>query len=299
MAAASTYSRGLPKQLWAKSARPFTRPGASNSFLRVSCACFANNHHQTLRNSFSDLAARFKQARNYATTAAKPVRKPKTATRRTTGTKKAGPKKAAAKKGGVRKAKKKVIKKAKAKKPKVKKEPSKTALLQKARKARAELRSVALLDKPKQLPATAYTLLVVSEGKGSSVGVAATASSASAKYRSLSAEEREVRTTIPFETIPTDLYSSVLITKRTQMRRRMRRNTRNGFKATHLLKSRRRTMPADSLPHKQELLVKRPSIDKSKTTDLSSGHEIPTRSFSAIVMPLEISKGFRLPKAAG
>jgi len=58
-------------------------------------------------------------------------------------------------------------------------------------------------------------------------------------------------------------------------------------------------MPADSLPHKQELLVKRPSIDKSKTTDLSSGHEIPTRSFSAIVMPLEISKGFRLPKAAG
>lgn len=193
MAAAPTYSRGLSKQLWAKSVQPFTRPGPSNPFLRVSCACFANNRHQILRNTFSELAARFKQARTYATSAAKPARKPRATARRSTRTKRATPKKPAAKKKGVRKSKKKVVKKPKAKKPRVKKAPSKTAIAQKARAARAELRNAALLDKPKQLPATAYTLLVVAESKGSHGSVTATASSVSTKYRNLSPEEREVR----------------------------------------------------------------------------------------------------------
>ncbi|KEF56053.1 uncharacterized protein A1O9_07634 [Exophiala aquamarina CBS 119918] len=190
MAAAPTYSRGLSK-LWANSARPFTRPGPSNSYLRVSCACFTNNHHQTLRNGFSELTARFKQARTYATTAAKPARKSRAASRSTTGTKRAGPKKPAAKKQGVRKSKKKVATKPKAKKPRVKKAPTKTAVAQKARAARVELRNAALLDKPKQLPATAYTLLLVAESKGSHGSIAASANSVSTKYRNLSPEERE------------------------------------------------------------------------------------------------------------
>lgn len=192
MAAALPYSRSLSQQLWAKATGSFTRPGRYNSLLRVSCTCSANNQYHTLRNSDSSLINRFKQARTYATAAAKSTRKPKVATRRTAGAKKATPKKPVAKKA-VRKPKKKAVKKTKPKKPIVKKAPSKTALAQKARTARVELRSAALLEKPKQLPSTAYTVLLVTESKGSKGNVTAAASSISAKYRNLSPEEREVR----------------------------------------------------------------------------------------------------------
>lgn len=199
MAATLPYSRSLSQQLWFRSTRPFTRPGHSNALLRVSCPCSGHSYSQISHNGYSDLVSRSKQARAYATTVTRTARKTKEASGRTTAVRKTTVKKSAKKpaaKKAVKKPKKKKATKPKPKKPRVRKAPTKTALAQKARLAHAELRATALLDRPKQLPATAYALIVSSESKGTHDGVREFAARSSAKYKALSAEEREVR--VPF-----------------------------------------------------------------------------------------------------
>lgn len=265
MAAALPYSRSLAQQLWYRSTRPFTRPGHSNSLLRVSCPCSGHNYSQISHNSYSDLLSRSKQARTYATAAAKTTRKPRATSGRTRAAAKTTTTKRSAKKPAAKKTVKKPKKKAAAKKPKpkkirVKKVPSKTALAQKARLARADLRKAALLDQPKRLPATAYTLLLVAEAKSSKGAIPAAATNTSAKYKALSAEEREVR--IPHhaqELLFLTLSPSVSITKQTRMQKRMHLPTRNGFNPTPLWRSKRRTTLADSLPQRQKLLDRKPT----------------------------------------
>ncbi|KAK5054619.1 hypothetical protein LTR84_001510 [Exophiala bonariae] len=196
MTTAIPYSRSLAQQLWYRSTRPFTRPGHSNSLLRVSCTCSGQNYSQISHNSYSTHLSGSKQGRTYATAAAKTTRKPKAASVRTAATKKTTTTKRSTKKPTAKNAVRKPKKKAAAKKPKpkkirVKKAPTKTALAQKARLARADLRQAALLDQPKQLPATAFTLLLVNEAKSAKGAVSAAAKTSSAKYKALSAEDRE------------------------------------------------------------------------------------------------------------
>lgn len=255
MAATLPYSRSLSQQLWFRSTRPFTRPGHSNALLRVSCPCSGHSYSQISHNGYSDLVSRSKQARAYATTVTRTARKTKEASGRTTAVRKTTVKKSAKKpaaKKAVKKPKKKKATKPKPKKPRVRKAPTKTALAQKARLAHAELRATALLDRPKQLPATAYALIVSSESKGTHDGVREFAARSSAKYKALSAEEREVRVPFfPSRSAPPDLSPSVLITKRIAMQKRMPRLIRHGFNPIPLFKSKKRTTLVDSSMHRQ------------------------------------------------
>jgi hypothetical protein len=185
-------SRSLAKQLLARSARSLTRPASNNPLLRVDCNCGLDNSQPNCPTRYDNLASLFKQARTYATAAGKPVGRPKqhtggtAAKRTTTSTKKAAP----AKKPVAKKPKKKVVKKAT---PKAKKEPSKAALLRKARTEQADLKALALLDEPKQLPSRAFQLILVEETKGKKGDVKTSATTASNKYKNLTSEEREVR----------------------------------------------------------------------------------------------------------
>ncbi|KIV79326.1 hypothetical protein PV11_06892 [Exophiala sideris] len=184
------YSRTLAAQVVARSTRSFTRPATINSLSRVTCAC-ANKDGQTNRGSeWIDLGAFYRRARSYATTATKPASRPKAhtgraAAKRTTTTKKAAS--TSATKKPTRRTKKKTVKKPK---PKVKKAPSKTALAQKARKAQSDLRAAALLEEPKQLPSTAFSLILVEESHKAG-DVRSRAAAASGRYKNLSPEERE------------------------------------------------------------------------------------------------------------
>ena len=192
MAAALPYSRGLSKQLLS-STRLFTRSANINPLSRVTCYCATERHRQPFSNEFSTLSDLFNQARTYAT-AAKPTRKPTASTTRTVTKKRTKTTtKTPAKKKAAKKPKKKTVKKTvKTTKSKAKKPPSKTAVQVKERAARADLRAAALLDVPKQLPATAYLLVSVAESKRGLKDVRTLSSAASARYKNLSAEEREV-----------------------------------------------------------------------------------------------------------
>lgn len=186
-------SRSLAKGLLARSARSLTRPLSNNPVLRVPCNCAADNDYPDRYSKYSNTSHLLKQARTYATAAAKPAGRPKQHTGRTAAKKTtSSAKKTTTAKKPVKKAKKKPVKKAA---PKAKKAPSKTALLKKEREKQAALRAAALLEEPKQLPSTVYQLVLVEEHKNNgtptSVGVVATA--AATRSKSLSLEEREVR----------------------------------------------------------------------------------------------------------
>jgi hypothetical protein len=130
---------------------------------------------------------------------------------------------------------KKVAKKPAAKPArKAKKEPSKTALRRQALDARRELKSIALLDEPKKLPATAFQLLVVQEGKDNKVFGSNTVSAAR-KYKDLTPEEREVRfgrPLGPLHYVLTGRLSSASTMKPTRTKTQMNKPTRNGSRAT-------------------------------------------------------------------
>lgn len=175
--------RTLASRLLARTSRSFTRPSPVNPLLRVACDPSANKAGNNHRGDWSDLALFYKHARTYATATKKPVGRPKAHTgRAAASTKKTTPKKKATKKPK----KKKVVKK-----PKAKKAPSKTALVKQARKAASDLRAAALLEEPKQLPSTAFSVILVEEAKKTKA-FTGTASAASARYKNLSSEEREV-----------------------------------------------------------------------------------------------------------
>lgn len=198
MAAALSFSRPLSKQLLARSTRPFTRPLStrSNSLLRVTCNCERNHYQSTNQGRYVKIAPTPQRAQLYATAAKKPASRPKAHTGRTAekskrpaSTKKVAP----AKKKPAKKPKKKAaVKKPTVKKPKVKKAPSKTALLTKARKEKAVLVTSALLNEPKKLPITAYTLILAEEAKKEGIEATTAATVASNKYKNLAPEEREV-----------------------------------------------------------------------------------------------------------
>lgn len=186
------YSRTLAKQLLARSTRSFTRP-ASAPLLRVNCTCRANSEQANGRNGYRRLGLVLGQARSYATEATKPASRPKAHTGRASAKRNVSTKKAKSGTKATKKPKKKAIKKTK---PKVKKAPSKTSLLKKERQRQSDLRATALLAPPKQLPQTAFTLVLVEEAKKGG-GVKDRAVAASSKYRGLSSEEREVRRPLP------------------------------------------------------------------------------------------------------
>lgn len=193
MTIAAPISRSLAAQLLARSARLLTRPVSSNTLLRVNCNCGHDNDQSSYRSKYTNLGQLFKQTRTYATATGKPASRPKQHTGRTPAkrTPKATKKTTPTKKATTKKApKKKVVKKAT---PRAKKEPSKHALLKKARKEQADLKSAAILEEPKQLPATPYQLILVEETKGTKGAVTAGATAASNKYKNLSPEDREVR----------------------------------------------------------------------------------------------------------
>ncbi|KIW12978.1 hypothetical protein PV08_08165 [Exophiala spinifera] len=173
--------RTLASRLLARTTRSFTRPSPVNPLLRVVCNSSANKSGDGRRGDWSDLTLFYKDARTYATATKKPAGKPKAHVGRAA----AGKKKATPKKKATKKPKKKAVKK-----PKAKKAPSKTALAQQARKALSDLRAAALLEEPKQLPSTAFSVILVEEAKKSKA-FAGSATAASEKYRNLSSEERE------------------------------------------------------------------------------------------------------------
>ncbi|KIX04261.1 uncharacterized protein Z518_07815 [Rhinocladiella mackenziei CBS 650.93] len=191
MTAAHLSSRTLSKQLLARSTGAFTRPFATNSLLRVNCSCTPNNEPSDHRRGYVILSSISKVVRSYATAAGKPVSKPKAHTGRVPAKSKrtaiTTPRKAKSAKKSTKRAKKNTVKKTK---PKGRKPPSKSALLQKARKEQAELRATALLDEPKLLPETAWTLVFAEEAKKHG-DVKSKAAAAADKYKNLSAEERE------------------------------------------------------------------------------------------------------------
>lgn len=174
--------RTLASRLLARTSRSFTRPSPANPLLRVACNSSSNKSGNTHCGDWSDLALFYKNARNYATATKKPAGRPKAHTgRAAASTKKTTPKKKATKKP-----KKKAVKK-----PKAKKAPSKTALVKQARKTASDLRAAALLEEPKQLPSTAFSVILVEEAKKTKA-FAGSASAASARYKNLSPAEREV-----------------------------------------------------------------------------------------------------------
>ena len=201
MTVALHMSRSLAAQLLARSARSLTRPVPTNPLLRVNRNCSPDNDQSSYASKHASIAALLRQARKYATAAGKPASRPKQHTgrtpakRTTSSTKKAAPakkaptKKAPAKKKPTRKPKKTVVKKVT---PKVKKAPSKTALLKKARQERADLKALALLEEPKQLPSSPFQLILVEETKKGGGDVRVSATTASNKYKNLAPEEREV-----------------------------------------------------------------------------------------------------------
>ncbi|EXJ85975.1 hypothetical protein A1O1_06344 [Capronia coronata CBS 617.96] len=189
MTATLPYSRTLSKQLVGRGTWLFTRPAANSPLLRVSCNCTRSGERPYSRRTYLNRVSGYKHARTYATATEKPASRPKSHTgrdppkrRATTLTKEAKPAKKTTKKP-----KKKAVKKAK---PKGRKPLSKTAILQKQRQDAADLRAAALLQEPKQLPQTAFTLVFVEEAKKGG-DVKSNAGEASARYRNLSPEERE------------------------------------------------------------------------------------------------------------
>ncbi|KAL2400055.1 hypothetical protein ABEF93_004886 [Exophiala dermatitidis] len=187
MTASLPYSRTLSKQLIARTARSFTRPSAT-PLLRVTCDCTPNSARSTRARGFLGHLSAVKSARSYATSTDKPASRPKAHTGRAPAKRSPTPKEAKPAKKTTTKRKKKSS--AAKPKPKGRKRLSKTAVLQKQRQEQKDLRATALLDQPKQLPQTAYTLVVVEEAKKGG-DVKSNAASASARYRSLSPEERE------------------------------------------------------------------------------------------------------------
>ncbi|EXJ85243.1 hypothetical protein A1O3_05918 [Capronia epimyces CBS 606.96] len=188
MTTAFPYSRTLSKQLVARSAWSLTRPSVTSSLLRVTCNCTPNGERSARRHAHLNLGSTFKYAvcRTYATSAEKPASRPKAHTGRAPA-KGTATKKAKTPKKSTKKAKKKAASKPK---PKGRKPLSKTAILQRQRQESADLRAKALLQEPKQLPQTAFILVFVEEAKKGG-DAKANAVSASARYRSLSPEERE------------------------------------------------------------------------------------------------------------
>ncbi|KAJ9606798.1 hypothetical protein H2200_008808 [Cladophialophora chaetospira] len=194
MTVAAPISRSLALQLLARSARSLTRPVSVNPLLRVNCDCGTEHDQSNYRAKYANLRSLFKQARTYATAAGKPASRPKQHTGRTTTKRTTKPttKAIPAKKPAAKKPKKKVAKKAPRKaKPRTKKEPSKTALLKKARKEQSDLKAAALLEEPKNLPSNPFQIILVEQVKGTKGNATLGATAASNKYKNLSLEERE------------------------------------------------------------------------------------------------------------
>merc|ERR1712000_38292 len=225
-------SRPLASRLLARSTRTFTRPSAVKPIARVSCHCSGNKEQTNNGGTWLDLAAFSKHARTYATASPKPASRPKAHTGRTPAKRTATSKTTTStKKTTAKPSKKKAAKKPKPK-TRAKKAPSKTAIAQKARKAQLDLRAKALLDEPKQLPSTAYMLVLVEESKNGGP-IKSRSASASHRYKS-QARKSSSDTTI----------------KRTRTGRRTPLLTRNGSKATLPSKSSKQTLLDDNCAEK-------------------------------------------------
>ena len=198
--------RALSQNLVSRSHHLLTRASlTSNPLLRVSQKHSTRQLSQDSRHDFVLDSALPQQSRNYATTApAKPVGRPKahigrapakrapraktaatsktaTAKKTTTATKKTA---------GRRKTKRKTVAKKAA--PRKKKPLSATALKRQQVQASRDLKEKALLDAPKQLPATAWALIFTESAvKGAPIDGTG-ARSAAQKYRNIDAAEHEV-----------------------------------------------------------------------------------------------------------
>ncbi len=190
--------------------------------------------------------------RSFATTT-KAAPKPR-ATRANTKAKTTTTKKPAAKKkAGKPKAKPKKVaakRKTPVKKVLTEEQKAKRALV----KAKIELKALkiaALLDEPKKLPATAWSVLFVedvkarkSSGGASFSGVTGVASDAATRYKNLEPSEREVRSPCSFLRNSTNNHSvSITITLPTKTNKPTKPRTRNGFKASLPIKSGSPTTP--------------------------------------------------------
>jgi hypothetical protein len=204
MTVALPVTRSLATQLLARSVRSLTRPASSHTLPRVNGSSDTNNESYIFPLEFSRARRAYRHGRTYATAAAKPVGRPKAHTgrapARTTTTRATNSstttKKSTAKKSPGRpkkKAAKKPAKKAARRKRSA--TATKKAVATRARAKATDLRTAALLDTPKGLPSTVFQLLVTEEtkkNKGQAGGIGAGAKTASARYKSLTLEEREV-----------------------------------------------------------------------------------------------------------
>jgi hypothetical protein len=181
--------------------------------------------------------------RCYAT-ATKAASKPKATTAKTAKPKKAVAKKAV-KKPVKKLAKKKVVKKLKAK-PKGR--PKKILTPEEAKKAAARQvvkeQKAKALSPPKNLPQTAWTVLASEWAKAHPEGKPSPLIGASAKYKSLSPAELEVRSfqRLIFFSWLTIFSNITMLPTRTRLR--MQLHTSSGSNLTHQSKSVSQTMPA-------------------------------------------------------
>ncbi|KAJ9498009.1 hypothetical protein H2202_006612 [Exophiala xenobiotica] len=183
-------SRPLVSRLLARSTRTFTRRSAVKPIPRVSFHCSGTKEQSNNGSAWLDLAASSKHARTYATESSKPASRPKAHTGRTPAKRTATTKTTTPTKKKTAKPKKKKVAKKPKPKTRAKKAPTKASIARDARKSRSDLRAKALLDEPKQLPRTAYMLILVEESQKAG-GIKTGSPSASQRYRSLSPEERE------------------------------------------------------------------------------------------------------------
>ena len=216
MTIAIPMHRALSTKLAGRSFNVVTRLGYNPWLARVNHDSPSNNESKPSQPSSRSSRICFVATRSYATSAtAKPVSRPKAHTgrtpakrTRTAAPKKPGPKTAAGKKAVGRKPKPKPkAKKAPAKpkpkprKPAVKKVPSKTALNQARIAKEKAVKEKALLDTPKKLSETPWTIIFAEAQTGSKAGEqTGNAKIAGEKLKNLTPEEKEVST---IETFPT------------------------------------------------------------------------------------------------
>ncbi|KAK5091063.1 hypothetical protein LTR05_001243 [Lithohypha guttulata] len=207
--------RALSTKFVGRSFSVVTRAGNNPWLARVNHNYDNHSHDKTARSHYLSAHSNFLDTRSYATkTGSKPASRPKahtgrTPARRTTKastSSKPGPKTTAGKSNvgrpkGSKTTKTKTGKKASAKpkappkKPAVKKAPSKTTLTRERVAKEKQLKATALLDTPKNLPATPWTIIFGETHKNKSNASTADrrnlSNEAAQKYRNLTAEEKE------------------------------------------------------------------------------------------------------------
>ena len=189
-------ARALSQNLLFRSHHLLLRASLSTSpILRVSQHYSTKPESSALSLTFPLDSALPLQSRSYATTTpSKPVGRPKAHTGRTPAKRTATKRKPTARSASTTKTPRRGITNAKkpAAKPRKKKVVSKTAQKKLENKKAKDLKEQALLNAPKRLPSTAWTVIFTENAvKGAPIS-GNSAKSAAQKYRNLSLEELEV-----------------------------------------------------------------------------------------------------------